>query len=338
LYICVYVEWYQQTKLLLKPWLIGRTTHEAKVFYFMELIRARFATDEETKSFYKFLNSKQNDKNDFTKKWLKTNGVKFIDLHQRFYDEFNQYNKDKAWEKHSLMWNKWNEDAKYFERRKREIGRCVRGRSEGLYQLGSKLMIGCTNFFEKGFEHTKIYEPINEPIYQDFDVELSTNYLNDLKTFYELPKELKQSILVDFLLINNIKLLANVEGKLSITTSVREKSSKREDLFKSFLEEKFIKLYHQKIIIAKFTDTTKTHFIPDFIGVTENSIYLIEQKKNAGLINQEQTQRYLLALGYIKKETKSDKVLKLLYLVEEGTNDLYNNILNFKNINDYEFN
>jgi hypothetical protein len=304
----------------------------------MELIRARFATDEETKSFYKFLNSKQNDKNDFTKKWLKTNGSKFIELHQRFYDEFNQSAKDKAWDKHYERWNKWNEDVNYFERRKREIGRCICGRSEGLYQVGSILMIGCSNYREQGYNHTKIYEPVNEPIYQDVDVKLSANYLNDIKIFYELPKELKQSILVDYLLVNNIELLTNVEQKLSVTNGVREKSKKREDLFKSFLEEKFVKLYHQKIIIAKFTDTTKTHFIPDFIGVTDNSIYLIEQKKNAGLINQEQTQRYLLALEYIKKETKSDKDLKLLYLVEEGANDLYNNILNFKNINDYEFN
>ena len=304
----------------------------------MKLLNARFANEEETKSFYQFLKSKVSNKNEFTKDWLKTNGKFFIEIHSKFYKDFNNYKINLQRERYSERWNKWKENVFFFENRKKNIGRCVCGRSEGLYLIGKQEFIGCTNYKEQGYNHTKIYQPIYEPIYTEYEVELTSNYLDDLKKFYKLPKELTQNILADYLMLNGVDMLVNIEDRLSLTRNTSEKSKKRENLVKTFLQEKFIKLHHQKIIIAKFTDTKQTHFIPDFIGVTDKNIYLIEQKKNAELINKEQTDRYLLALDYIKKETKSEKQIKLIYLVEEGNNDLYNNILNFKNINDYEFN
>lgn len=304
----------------------------------MKLLNARFANEEETKSFYQFLKSKLSKKNEFTKDWLKTNGKFFIEIHGKFYDDFNNYKINLQKERYSERWKKWKEAVISFENRKKNIGRCVCGRSEGLYLIGKQEFIGCTNYREQGYNHTRIFQPCYEPIYTEYEVELTSNYLDDLKKFYKLPKELTQNILVDFLSLNGISTLVNIEDRLSVTRNTCEKSKKRENLVKTFLQEKFKKLHHQKIIIAKFTDVKQTHFIPDFIGVTDNYIYLIEQKKNADLINKEQTDRYLLALDYIKKETKSDKQIRLLYLVEEGNNDLLNNILNFKNINDYEFN
>lgn len=308
----------------------------------MELIKARWGTLEEKADFFKWLKSKNTDKNQQTYDWLKLNGAIFIEDHRSF---FINKNDDIFYENQSKIQDilKKHKDAvNNFNYKINNLGRCVCGKSENIVKttFGGEF-IGCTNWREQGYNHTKIFKPEREPntdFLENQTYEPSSNYLHDLKKFYNYPSYLKQSILVDYLIMNNQELLADVEGKNNIINLSREKSRKREDFILDTLKYKFEKLHYQKLIIADFTDKKNCKLLPDYIGINNNSIYLIEQKKNISGINENQTDKYLSALKYLISQSGKELNLKLLYIIEEGQNDLLNNIINFQNINDYEFN
>jgi ssDNA-binding Zn-finger/Zn-ribbon topoisomerase 1 len=307
----------------------------------MELISARWATPKEVENFFNSLKKNKKDKNEFTYKWLFENGNQFIELHSSFRNDWIKHIKQKSIERSLFYLEQRKQMLKEYEDKKINLGRCICQGNLKVVRGDGYEFIGCDNYREQGYDHTKIYKPyVNDFI--DYDTlpefTLTSHYLSKLKEFYNLPKTLKVSILVEFLIMNDIELLYPIQEYLKIGVTVSKASKTRENIVLPFLKKYFDKVYAQKMIIAKFTDTNQYQWFPDFICLKDNLCYIVEQKKNEDNINEYQTDRYLQALKYIAKSNNKTFDFRVLYIIEEGKADLTKSIINIKQISEYEFN
>jgi len=300
---------------------------------------ARWATEKELSDFNSYKDKKRNDKDFFTSDWLIKNGKYFIEIHRTYPDDLIKLKIKEVEEKNILREKEYYENLDQFNN---YVGKkCVCGGNnvyvDGIYGK----FIGCDNFREPNFNHTKIPHPY---LYQQ-DVEdglkyleIRTNYLFLLKQMHDLPKELKESVLCNYLLMNNESLHADLEQRYNLTRDVKTKSNNREKLIKQFLEKQFDKVLHQKGIMVKLYSERPRLKFPDFICFKNDLCYIFEQKKNIENIDITQTHLYLKAIDFmIKKSNKSIK-LKSAYIIEEGENDINNSIFNIQTLHTYEFN
>jgi hypothetical protein len=97
----------------------------------------------------------------------------------------------------------------------------------------------------------------------------------------------------------------------------KTESERREEMVKEILMNKFNQIAAQKYIYYILENTSKPKYcIPDFICRSNNSIYIIEQKKGAGNINTQQTELYKACVEYICKVHKITLPIKIAYIVE----------------------
>jgi hypothetical protein len=307
----------------------------------MELISARWATLKEVDDFYKYLKSSNKSKDEYTNKWLFENGSHFIQLHKSFEKDWIKFTKEKYNRYHQEYLQRQHQKLQEYQDRKNNLSRCICQGNEKVFKYNELEFIGCDNYREPGYDHTRIYKPsivnnINDDVNPEFT--LTSQYLSKLKTLYNLPKELKVSILAEFLVINDIELLYPLQDKLKTGVDASKKSKTREQIVLPFLNKYFDKVYPQRMIIANFTDTKQYQWFPDFICLKDNLCYIVEQKKHQDLINTNQTDRYLQALKYIAKSNNKTFDFRVLYIIEEGKADLTKSIINIKQISEYEFN
>jgi hypothetical protein len=285
---------------------------------------AKWATKEETDALFDYFKKKNKLKDSFTNYWLSENGNEFLKLHSTFYNDYSIALSNEYQYKYDKKVREYNNLLK---------SNCTCKGNLQVVKYDTYEFIGCENYREYGFDHVRVYKPkmfpFNEP-------EISTNYLFKLKTLYNLPAELKESILYEYLLITNTKPLLDLSSKYKIATDAKSKSKKREAIIKDILAMKFKKVYHQKAIKIK-TDKERIK-IPDFICFTDNTCYVIEQKKTIENISDEQLNLYISALQWMANKANTNIVVKGYYILEEGEYDLNNNILTLDTLTTYEFN
>jgi hypothetical protein len=302
-----------------------------------QLISARWATDKEVSDFWEWASKKNKSKNDFTNKWLSHNGEQFIKLHEAFPGDMFEHKKRMYQEKKVQRLAAFEQKVIEYNNRKENLQKCLCSADETI-RIGSDYeLIGCTKWMDFSQDHTKIYKPKwyeGNDLDDQFIFEASTNYISQLRDFYKLPKELKSSILIEFLLMNNIDLL-NAEAKeaQSVGSKASKDSTNREKLVKSILEKKGDKLGYQKMIKATFKYGGYSTLRTDFILTKGANLYLIEQKKREDLISEEQINIYLQCLKYLAGKYN----IFYLVIVEFGDTNLEKNIINFKDLSTYEF-
>ena len=302
-----------------------------------ELLYARWASEKEVSDFYGYLNSQKKNKNDFTSKWLADHGGDFIDLHSRFFDEYYLHKKNiylKRLEESIIL---YHERLSSYNHRKENLDLCPCGSKERIYSYNDYEFIGCPNYKDLNYNHTKIYPPWNPEKNNDSIDEIEhykpgPQYLSVLKKFYNLPKELKSSILSEFLKMNNIPLLSDVDKIVRVASDASSLSKNRENLVRPILENCFDKVYYQKMIKAKYKYNSKTTFIPDFICVKDDAIYLIEQKKNIDNVNMDQINQYMELISFMINKSEKNYHLKYLIVLEFGETNLEKQIINFKDL------
>jgi hypothetical protein len=305
-----------------------------------EIISARWATTKEVEDFYKWASQKNKSKNDFTSKWLADNGEMFIKLHKSYPDDYYNQKKQYYADLSVDRYESYKHQIREYNYKKENLGRCACFGNERIVTGHSYEFIGCDNWQSSGYTHTKINKPTwhenrEEDLHHWCTFNPSPSYITQLRLFYGLPKELKPSILAEYLLMKNEELYHDgVKQGQNVGVSSATDSKMRERLVKSILDAKFEKVFHQKMIKAELKYTGKKTFIPDFICVKNDSLYLIEQKKRADLIDEQQINNYLQCLKLLASREYD---LKYFVIVEFGETDLYNNIVNFKDLSTYEF-
>jgi hypothetical protein len=296
----------------------------------------RWATEKETINFYKFLKKKTNEKDLFTYNWLSKNGNYFINLHQNFVD-------DKTIDKISNYKLSYNQQLIQYKTNLIEYQKSINKKCICKGQLVKVVFdtyefIGCDNYREPGWDHFRMYKPKEpiEPDYSNYKYEPSSNYLVELRKFYNLPKDLKPSIMQEYLIMKDVTLLA--ETLLKIGVNNKDTSNKRENIVKPILTKKLDKVKAQPLMIITLSDGNQIKKIPDFVCIKGEKVYIIEQKKDVHLINQAQTELYCEAVSFLIN--KSNKHLKVdyRYIIENGITDEENKIINFKDLEYYEFN
>jgi hypothetical protein len=100
-----------------------------------------------------------------------------------------------------------------------------------------------------------------------------------------------------------------------------EISKKREILIKSILEQNNLRFGYQKKIMYKLKDKKQTHAIPDFIVLFDNSLCIIEQKKNLESCNDYQLIFYKELLQFMYPNKKINCIFVIEEDVESDDND-----------------
>ena len=300
---------------------------------------ARWATKEELNSFQAYLTKKRNQKDFFTSDWLVKNGKYFIDIHKTYPDDIVTLKIKEVEENNLVRKKQYLEELEQFNEYLDK--KCLCGGNNVYIESIYGKFIGCDNFRESGFNHTRIRHPhlYQQDVQESLKyLEIRTNYLFLLKQMHDLPKDLKESVLCNYLLMNNQTLYADLEQRYNLTRDVKTKSDIRERIIKPILESKFDKVVYQKGIMLKIAFERPQLKRPDFICVKDKSCYIFEQKKNIENISITQTHLYLKALEYMIQKENKELSLKTAYIIEEGQTDIQNNIFNLKSLQDYEFN
>lgn len=303
-----------------------------------ELIYARWATNNEVIEFYNYLNNQKKSKNNFTTRWLADHGSVFIELHSRFNDEYSNYKMLQSKEGYLVARKEYLQKQLEHNQRKSNLQLCACGFNEQIITLSNGFeFIGCKNYTDTNFIHTRIYPPHEpHPYYLEYKYEPSSQYLTHLKSFYDLPKQLKNSILAEFLRMSGVELLYDIDKITKIGPEVSANSKKRENLVKPILEQKFDKVSYQRMIKAKFKYSSKTTFIPDFICTKGSTVYLIEQKKDIHNVDEYQIESYLQCLKFIIDQSGKYYDLQYFIIIEFGESNLEKSVINFKDLSSYE--
>jgi len=302
----------------------------------IEIKDVRWATKKEIDNFYRFLKEKTNEKDLFSYNWLSKNGDNFISLHDSFVDDKTkeQIKKYKLSYQQRLLdyKNKLHEYENSINRKcicRGDIVRVVFDNYE---------FMGCSNYRESGWEHFRLYKP-TEPMSPDvfkYVYEPSSSYLVQMRNFYNLPKELKPSVLLEYLNMKGITPLA--ETMLKTAVNNKSRSNKREGIVKPILLKKMDKVKSQPMLMITLSDGTKMKKIPDFICTKNKKVFIIEQKKGVHLINESQTMLYCQAVSFLVNKSKKELEIDYRYVIEDGNTDDDNKIINFKDLEHYEFN
>jgi ssDNA-binding Zn-finger/Zn-ribbon topoisomerase 1 len=287
---------------------------------------ARWATKEERTNFWANIRKKSATKEELTYQWLVVNGDRFIELHSTFQDDWFEF-------KHKEHRHRFIKAAREYESMLGQ--RCVCKGDMRKVTMPTYEFIGCENYREQGFEHVRKYKPNYVPYSEN---EISTMYLYNLKQLHDLPKELKESILYEYLLMRNIETHADLSKKYQIAKDCSSRSNKREVINKNILSTIFDKLYHNKIILVKFSNNIEEFMRPDFIAIKGNKCILFEQKKNKNLIDETQVLRYLDAIKWMINNSLNKYSVEYFYIIEEGEPNFDKRILTLDTLLTYEFN
>jgi ssDNA-binding Zn-finger/Zn-ribbon topoisomerase 1 len=287
---------------------------------------AAWATKQEVDLLYEYFRNSRKNKDSLTNEWLVTNGDWFISKHNTFIDDWINY--------------KLNEhNTRYYDRVRKYnsliSARCVCKGDLRKVKMQDYEFIGCENYKEQGYNHIREYKP-REPIFEE--PEISTMYLYHFKKLHNLPKELKESVLYEYLLMNGIEPYVDLSSKYTISKDASAKSKKRELINKGLLERKFERLLYQKVLKVKYYGEKEKYKIVDFIGINSNKCIIFEQKKNVDLINEDQVHEYVNILKWISNKSNKTFTFDYFFVIEQGEPNHENKILTLQSLITYEFN
>jgi hypothetical protein len=301
-------------------------------FINMKIKSARFATEKEVQSLENFMTGNNDEKSRFTNDWLLQNKDFFLKCYDDYPKDYTAQKQKEVDANNEKKLIEYNERMDEFEKLKNGICKC--GYKNELYYWNETEVVGCPNYRDSDFEHTKMWKPW---CYQSgpFLLEHNTQTFNRIKKLYDLPAGLKVSILEDFVEMNGKELYYE---RKHIVLNNKIDSARREQMVKNILEEKFEKVAHQKWIKYQLDIGKEKYCKPDFVCKSENYIYMIEQKKQASNIYKEQTDLYVDCIKFITNNAGINLPIKVVYVVEfeEKTNtDL--TIIPFSNLSEYIF-
>jgi ssDNA-binding Zn-finger/Zn-ribbon topoisomerase 1 len=301
----------------------------------VEVEFARWATDEEVKKLKTFFLEKRLDKDEFTTKWLSTNGDLFLELHDRFdVDFFNSRYKERVHDLRKLNIRYIDESLKYIKIKSGEKVECECGGVLKIVSYQGSEFVGCSNYKNESVTHTRVYQRVIKEIpslydfKQDFieqkesykDCVFPSTYINEIKNTNNLPKELKMSILIEFLLMHNRDLYnPKVLDHVSKITQTGRTSKKREHIILPILQSLFTKAEGQKAIYYRLKGEKRNSIkFPDFVAHDGKSIFLFEQKKSEFDANINQINLYEKVIAFIAKGYP----IKKYFIFEEETDKI----------------
>jgi hypothetical protein len=282
---------------------------------------ARWFTDEDhekLKSLISFNKDQNNPESQLT--WLQKHSDKIIKLHEEY--KLDEHNKQEAKYKEHLEVIKQNND--FVDGIKNgAVEYCICG-SE-LKFVSNFNFVGCSNWQDKTKEH-KSYN-YKKNYYKDdpFFTYYSLDYLSDIckiiKSKYNI--KIQAGNLYEFYTLNKVTLLRHeiTKEKFSKLKQNSEISKKREILIKSILEQNNLRFGYQKKIMYKLKDKKQTHAIPDFIVLFDNSLCIIEQKKNLESCNDYQLIFYKELLQFMYPNKRINCIFVIEEDVESDDND-----------------
>lgn len=282
------------------------------------IIFARWATDDEVKNLYGFFKQKNQQKNSFTNNWLAKNGKHFLELHDNFeVDFYNVKYQNYRTQLQQSNIRKINDGIRYNQIRQGKNNECQCGGVLKIVDLGHTEFVGCSNYRNKNVDHTKVYnyKPVEIPDFFEwfemmskYESIISSSYINDIKRINNLPKELKVSLLVEYLLMNNVELLHPKTSEIvKILPDIGSTSKKRENIILPILNSIFPTVAYQKVIYYKLKGEKPKYKIIDFLCHNKKEIFLFEQKKSPDDASIEQIYFYERLINYITKSYKINK-------------------------------
>jgi hypothetical protein len=298
----------------------------------VEVEFARWATDEEVKKLKTFFREKRLDKDEFTTKWLSTNGDLFLELHDRFdIDFFDSRYKERAHDLRTLNLRYIDENLKFIKIKSGEKVQCECGGILKIVYYQDTEFVGCSNFRDNSISHTKVNQRILKEIpslyewkqqfieQKEFYKEciFPSTYINEIKTTNNLPKELKMSILIEFLLMHSRELYnPKALDHVSKITQTGSTSKKRENIILPILQSLFKKAEGQKAIYYRLKGEKRNSIkFPDFVATDGKTIFLFEQKKSEFDANIDQITLYEKVIAFIAKGYP----IKRYFIFEEET-------------------
>jgi len=300
-----------------------------------ELEWARWSTPQEIESLNNYFKAKQQSNG---LEWLSNNSKEVIERYYQWCIDYKESKINTEFKKHNAYLSKIEKDNelffKYYHSIKAGVNyQCLcKGNLKVVRSIFGEF-IGCDNYLEK-VEHTKVYHNRFEREFKSY-FEWPKQYLSIfIKECYP-DKNIKASNLYEFLKINDIELMTDIDEGLFYDLSKRNKNSKdRELLVKGVLEKIFTKVGHQVHITCKYKNERQKIKKPDFICVGNESIYIFEQKKSIDNCDETQLDEYVYLLSHILP----NKIVRGYFIVELGNeNELPYNCFTLKKLQN-EFN
>jgi len=279
---------------------------------------ARWATEKEVITLKTFFRDKNVTKDDFTTKWLLINGNLFLELHDRFdLDFFNSRYKERVHDLRTLNLRYIDENLKYIKIKSGERVDCECGGVLKIVNYKGSEFVGCSNYKDQSVSHTRVYQRTAKEIpsfyeYKQHFIEqkesykdcvFPSTYITEIKSTNNLPKELKMSILIEFLLMHNRELYnPKALDHVSKITQTKTTSKKRENIILPILASIFKKAEGQKAIYFRLKGEKRNSIkFPDFVAHDGKTIFLFEQKKSEFDADIDQINLYEKVISFIAK-------------------------------------
>lgn len=207
--------------------------------------------------------------------------------------------------------------------------------AEYLCECGNKLkyvenfnFVGCTNYRDKSKHHSYInytdWEKLNQ---QELNitvnpVEYSKNHLDLFRVRYDIPKNVKMSVIYKTLKSNGVEFLCDInESRFNIGRNASNNSNLEEILIKEILENKFEKVSYQPGIKYKTESSLNWQVkIPDYICQNSESIFVFDAKKNIDNIDIDQLKFYHELVDFIRFKHGINKQVKSYFIVFDPLN------------------
>jgi hypothetical protein len=289
---------------------------------------ARVASERERANILKVMIGSGNYKKQFSYDYCIKNESFIKGAYTKFYDDYRQkkYNEYKTqivegnrkrvqyesdredqYQKNVIIWNDWLKELK--ENPINNYCKC----GGSLRYIASHNFIGCSNYKDFTSDHINFNKPSfirNEltilPIesFESFDTsfEYSKMYLHYFKKDYNLPDNLMQSILYEF--IHGIWKLPKITNELTSDfyltgEKVNKRSKKEEQIIYNVLKSKFDTVMDQPMIIYDIQGDYKTKCFPDFICSNNDVILVIDVKKNPSQVDDNRLIKYDELVNFI---------------------------------------
>jgi ssDNA-binding Zn-finger/Zn-ribbon topoisomerase 1 len=285
----------------------------------MEIIDARWETSEEKE--IRFSKFKNVNKKNLSLNWCETNTQYLIDKYNSFINVYI----DLLFEKKLTSIQKHNESLES----NNEFIESVKSGETHLCQCGSKLryityynFVGCSNYNDLSFKHDtyKVKLKFTEPAKEN--LEIPKTYLLEFRKYAKIPDYVQESIIYKTLLMNDCKIIANIDSSKYNIAPIASKDSKIEEgiilnklksKYKSVLVQQGIKVYDG------FNWFTK---IPDYICFSNpQEIFVYDAKKAIRNIDTTQLNIYVDAIRLISKDSASVTGYFIIADREDYTNE-----------------
>lgn len=296
---------------------------------------------ESTKSLnYKinYRKEKQKSNNEFSINYCSENIKQLIDWYENFEFLYQE--------------QKYIEACKNLQQRKinainteKIINDVINGKNH-LCTCGSKLryienynFVGCTNYKNKSIKHDSYNYPNWELINSNNninteDFKLTGDHLSNYKLFFNIPKEVKTSVIFKFLKANNVKFHVEInESKFNLLPQEKRNSSNEELIIKNILEQKYKKVNYQSGIEYQLDNIEKWNScIPDFICQNDTEIVVFEVKKSIENVYYNQLDLYHNLIDILKTKSNINKVVKSYFIIFTPFTGGYNKCLTINNL------